>query len=232
LQRNIFGNYVPTPKEALYVSKAKNPDPKKVADDFERHVQIFQKSNLCKRMKLFAGKLFREQPVNKIVAFGLGNLHSVVGGGRDNIQALRNHNQHATLLAIRDAWKESHEGKFDIYVQDPLYLQEDMDILEKWDIKVVNSDMGFQIGACLLDAQTLVVDFIAIWPVATVAFEITRPAGFLTHASYDQESLEALEEEAIYHYFMEPESGIEEHDFPPTPKYKLQKIHCFPGSGV
>jgi len=136
-----------------------NSDPNKLADSFAKHVRIFMRSKLCRHLKMLVSKLFHAQQVNKIVAFGLGPLSLGLPGGPDDPGIVRIHIQHAALLAMRDVWKEMHQGDLKIYVQDPQYLEMDLNILAHHGITVVNGDIGHQMGACLLDPLTLVVDF-------------------------------------------------------------------------
>ncbi|KAE9371245.1 hypothetical protein N431DRAFT_467435 [Stipitochalara longipes BDJ] len=192
-----------------------------------------KKSELCRRIKELARKLFKAQKVTKIVAFGLGQISTP---SRDPHfgSAVKNHYQHGALLAIRDTWKETQQGDFKIYVQDPAYSRQYEAILKQWGITVVNAEMGYQVGACLLDIFTLVVDFIALWPVSHVTFEITRPAGILKSGTIEVELEVQVENEAIFHYRMAPPSGLIEYKPPVkgsgTTKY--QRFHYFPGTGV
>ncbi|PMD11942.1 hypothetical protein NA56DRAFT_541435, partial [Hyaloscypha hepaticicola] len=91
--------------------------------------------------------------------------------------------QHAFLLAIRDTWKEEHKdakGSFDIYLSDPLAMEIDEEVTAKFDMTVVNGDIGHQMGFLLIDEFTLVVDLVSCLSMIPLVFEITRPAGLLT----------------------------------------------------
>lgn len=224
-------------KAAIKLGQIIHPDPNKLADSFRKHVRIFQKSELCKRVKLLLSKLFNEQKVNKIVAFGLGQI-SVPMSDPDSAKAVHIHSQHAALLEIREAWKESPQGRtgnFDIFVQDPTYSKQDADILflKKWGITVVNAELGYQVGACLLDIYTLVVDFVCLWPVAHVVFETTRPAGIFKAVTIKTELEEKMyEEEAIFHYELEPPLGHQVYTSPAGGGWDDSRFLYFPGTGV
>jgi hypothetical protein len=214
--------------------KAAHPDSNKVADSFHKHIPLFQKSETCKRLKILVSKLFHEHKVNKIVAFGLSSLINPIRN-LDSSMAVHRHYQHAALLTIRDVWADIYKGgdKFDIYVQDPLYTKQDEEVLKKFGITVVNSNIGYQVGACLLDLYTLVVDFVCVWPVSHVVFETTRPAGILKSDPIEL-SLEAQEHEAIFHYELEPWAGYSESQslMKGSSKLTSQRTHRFPGTGV
>jgi hypothetical protein len=216
-------------------SKAAHPNSNKVADSFHKHIPLFQKSEICRRLKILVSKLFHEHKVNKIVAFGLGPL-TIPFRDLDSSLAVHRHYQHAALLAIRDAWTDIYKGgdKFDIYVQDPLYTKQDEGILKNFGITVVNSNIGYQEGACLLDLYTLVVDFVARWPVSHVVFETTRPAGILKAHPIEVDLEHRTEHEAIFHYEMEPWTGYSESQtrIKGSSKLTSQRTHCFPGTGV
>jgi hypothetical protein len=222
----------PTLAETHLLGKLHNPDVNKLADTFLQHYRNFQKTELCRRIKALVSKLFKEQKVTKIVAFGLGQICS---HSRDPHEAgvVQRHYQHGALLAIRDTWENLHKGDFKIYVQDPAYTRQDEAILKTWGITVVNAEMGYQVGPCLLDIFTLVVDFMAKWPVSHVVFEITRPAGILKSGMTEIE-LEVAESEAIFHYEMTPSSGFSEYVHPVKgfASTKYQNRHYFPGTGV
>jgi hypothetical protein len=218
------------------LSKAAHPDSNKVADSFHRHIPLFQKSEICRRLKTLVSKLFHERKVNKIVAFGLGSLIHPIRD-LDNDMAVHRHYQHAALLAIRDAWTDIYKGgdKFDIYVQDPLYTKQDEEVLKNFGITVVDSNIGYQVGACLLDLYTLVVDFVARWPVSHVVFETARPAGILKSHPIDVDlEYDDPEREAIFHYELEPWTGYSESQSLVKGSSKLtsQRTHRFPGTGV
>ncbi len=162
----------------------------------------------------------------------MGSLHSEKHGGPDNFAAVRVDSQYGALLAMRDEWQRSNQGHLKVYVQDPQYNKTDEAILKEWNITVVNGDVGYQMGACLINPFTLVVDMMSKWRVPQIAFEITRPVGLLTYQPHSGENLADVESKIIYHYIFEPEAGREVHRYPPGTPIEWQEEHMFPGSGV
>jgi hypothetical protein len=150
-----------------------NPFTSVLALQFGATIAEFQSTALCKEVKKLVQKLFQEKKINKIVAFGLGML-GTPAPPRAKL-TIRWQRQHATLLAIRDVWKETNTGNFGIFIQDTQYSKRDEEVAAQYGMTVVNCDLGYQMGQLLIDEDTLLVDFITCFAVDRLAFEIIDP---------------------------------------------------------
>jgi hypothetical protein len=168
-----------------------------LASEFQKVIADFQKTELCHQLKTLTRKLFQTTQVNKIVAYGLSYLSSP--GAVGTTATIKVQTQHAALLAIRDVWKEKHEGSFEIYLQDPQYWKIDEEVAAQFGMTVVNGDIGHQMGYLLIDQFTLVVDLVSVFFLAPLIFEITRPAGLLAPWPL---FMDQLESEVIFSYML------------------------------
>jgi hypothetical protein len=161
---------------------------------YKENFNRFQASELGKRFKALVKPLFedKERTINKIVAFG--GMGLAVGSPKNRAPGepvqpfiLTPHFQHSALEVMRDLWKENNADgrKLEIYLQDPQYTSMDNILATECGMTIVNCRPGHQLGWLHLDKHTVVVDWIACFPVAELALEITRPAAFLSTWNYD-----------------------------------------------
>ncbi|KAG4027153.1 hypothetical protein MFRU_032g00190 [Monilinia fructicola] len=150
---------------------------------FREAIARFGSTMLCEKLKKLTEKLCQDQKFDKIVAFGGNTL------GHKNqppmAQGVKLFAQHAALLSIRDNWVKLNDGKskddFEIYLQDPLYNKNDLEVAKRHGMTIVCGDLCHQMGWVLIDDRTLVVDLDVPHEVnlPRLVFEISRPAGLL-----------------------------------------------------
>jgi hypothetical protein len=80
---------------------------------------------------------------------------------------------------MRDIWKEKNPngGQLEIYLQDPQYSKIDDIVAAQHNMTVVDCRPGNQEGWLRIDDFTLIVDWVACFPVVELALEIARPDG-------------------------------------------------------
>ena len=149
---------------------------------FNATIAGFKSTLLYNRIKELARSTFSQVKCNKIVAFGGYGISA-----RPNM-AKRMQTQHAALLAIREVWKETNQGDFPIYLQDPQYLAVDQEVAAKYGMQILNGDFGHQMGWAKIDDSTLVVDLATAFPIYEIIFEIARPAAIFTPGPIDSDS--------------------------------------------
>ena len=149
---------------------------------FNATIARFKSTLLCNRIKELARSTFSQVKCNKIVAFG------GYGISAPPTMVKRMQTQHAALLAIREVWKETNQGDFPIYLQDPQYLAMDQDVAAKCGMQILNGDFSHQMGWAKIDDSTLVVDLSTVFPIYELIFEIGRPAALFTPGPIDSNS--------------------------------------------
>jgi hypothetical protein len=165
-------------------------DPAKLQEVYEKTIELFKTSKLCEQFKKLVVPLFEQKKIKKIIAFGGmclafpidPNDPACKGEGQPMNFALRRmQTQHAALEVMRDIWKEKNPngGELEIWLQDPQYTEIDAVVAGQHGMKIVNCRRGYQMGWLQLDRYTLVVDWVACFPIAELALEICRPAGIL-----------------------------------------------------
>lgn len=97
--------------------------------------------------------------------------------------------QHASLMIIREVWKQLHPqapaDAFKIFLQDPWYDERDVNVAKHFDMTVVNAGMGYHVGFLRINARSLVVQFAAqnLVPIYQMALEIVRNASHCSSVS-------------------------------------------------
>ncbi|KAJ8068088.1 hypothetical protein OCU04_003662 [Sclerotinia nivalis] len=160
------------------------PNADALDEAFTEAIVHFKQTKLCDRLKTsFTKKLCEDKKFDKIVAFGGNTLGHEQQS--HSIQGVKMFTQHAALLSIRDNWIDSNKGRtkddFKIYLQDPLYNKNDLEVAKRHGMTIVCGDMSHQMGWILIDCNTLVVDLDTPREIMLqrLVFEISRPAGFL-----------------------------------------------------
>lgn len=154
-------------------------------------ISDFNQSDACKQFFLFLDKRFtRNMDCKKIVAIGGATLGPARPKNNKHMAPLAAavQTQHAALLAIRRKLKLIYHkaGDMPIFLQDPLYNEEDKKAAAQLGMTVVNASTGFQEGWVLLDEETLVVDFnCSLEPRKQLIFEITRPLAIISVGRYE-----------------------------------------------
>jgi hypothetical protein len=144
-------------------------DPDKLRAVYERNSKDFEETALCQRITSLVTPLFERKKTNKIVSFGAMGL--AVGTSDPG-----------NMLTLRDIWKKTNPnaGQLKIYLQDPQYSKIDDVVAKQNDMTIVNCRPGHQLGWLQVDDFTLVVDWVACFPVIELALEIARPAGIFS----------------------------------------------------
>jgi hypothetical protein len=145
---------------------------------FAKHLKGFKETKLCNRLE----DLFRNadlKNITKIVAFGLGNFAFPMGKtlGRYNKMSLI---QHTAVVVIRDLLQAKLGSKLPVYLQDPLYVEAEVELAKKYGMTIVKYGPGHQVGWNKIDKNTLVIGLGLSFPFAFIDEFEDIPAFFST----------------------------------------------------
>ncbi|KAK0113898.1 hypothetical protein ONS96_014748 [Cadophora gregata f. sp. sojae] len=193
------------------------PSANDIISHLDKNLDQFRKTLLCKRLTELVRRLFEKTSCCKVVAFGIGPLTTSIDPETAGCRRL--FYQTASLIVFREVWKECHENSnetdFKIFLQDPLYWQQDVDAAQHYNMEVVNGLHGHQMGWLKIDQKTLVCDFGTTLRMCDFLMEFARPIAIFTNYVWD---VEFVAEDEPYVYFLKKDK-----DDLPLP---------FPGAGT
>ena len=137
------------------------------AEDFRKHRQMWEGSEMCKELTHILNSAAASLEINKIVAVSLGNLSYL----RDDYPG-RSAFQHSLVLTMREWLNDKNGHETPCYVQDPIYQEIDIEILQEYGIKVLEDPQAW----LEMDDQSIVVSIASNVPVKEIVADIARPA--------------------------------------------------------
>lgn len=130
---------------------------------FKEQIQVWQASEMCKRVVQILDISVGGQSIEKIVAVALGSL------SKDNCH--RSAFQHAFVLALHE-WLHTRQKSVRCYAQDPVYNAVDKVVLGAHGIEIIEDPHAW----LEVDEQSIVLSCAPNVPVKEIVADIARPA--------------------------------------------------------
>ena len=163
-------------KEFCGRSKARPELPHEEAEEFfENCCKEWEASEPCKEFRSMLETIEMPLGITKIVAFACGTFSFIASEPSLERRFVREATQHALILTLRDVLSKTNDAssrEITCYAQDPFYSSLDKDILEKYNIRILDDPAGF----LEVDESTVVLSFCADVCVRQVVCDISRPA--------------------------------------------------------
>ncbi len=163
--------------------ESRHPAAGKVIAEFTQTLTYFRTTQLCKSLMALMKPLIETKKVDRILAFG-----GLSFGGPSPQLATRVQIQHAALVVIREMIAKENGGgqSVPIYLQDPQYNKQDVEVAQHFNMEILNCDIGHQMGWLAITDSSLIVDLTTMgFPIKELIFEISRPAALLLPFSLD-----------------------------------------------
>lgn len=140
-----------------------------VWEDFKDARQYWEESTQFVRLRSILASTGILPSINKVVAFACGTITHLQGLAHE-----RSLSQHVLLLAVRDIIEGGRKGEGTVkcFVQDPVYVSVDKQVLGDAGITVLDDPRAW----LEVDEGTVVISIAPDIPVADVIADIARPA--------------------------------------------------------
>ncbi|KAG4435112.1 hypothetical protein IFR05_009421 [Cadophora sp. M221] len=162
------------------------PSPESAILNMEETLKPFKETSLCHRLVELVRPIFEKRKCDKIVAFGMVTF----GPPAAPVKALtvRWTTQHASLIVIREIWEECNKRAkkpLQIYLQDPQYWEQDVEVAKHFGMTVVNAGMCHHMGWVHIDESTLVCESSVTMAFPELLMEIARPIAILASGPWE-----------------------------------------------
>ncbi|EHL03189.1 hypothetical protein M7I_0699 [Glarea lozoyensis 74030] len=167
---------------------------------FPKHLEEFRKTRVCERLlDLFMKPVAKDvkensrstkrelkdgaKRIRNIVAFGLGEFELPARKNADS-DAQNTLIQHAAVVAIRDALEAQLGLQIPVFLQDPVYVQAEVELAKQHRMTIVRYGPGHQVGWNKINENSLVIHFGIPYPVFAFIDEFEQVGAILSSPQY------------------------------------------------